>query len=167
MFTLMLQHSMWHWYTPEMGFEIFLLKSANHKSANSWAYSAIANPQIFMIYPQLTNLQIPTKYCTSLSQNSLKSRLFKKYNFLINNYVLWYRAFFALFGRRKMYVICGLADILSPQLTTKNGSANRKSAKCNICGRSANLANYLKVHKHEIFLILFLQKPKPYGPKGL
>jgi hypothetical protein len=25
----------------------------------------------------------------------------------------------------------------------------------------------LKVHKHEIFLKLFLQKPKPYGPKGL
>ncbi len=25
----------------------------------------------------------------------------------------------------------------------------------------------LKVHKHEIFFILFLQKPKPYGPKGL
>jgi hypothetical protein len=38
-----------------------------------------------------------------------------------------------------MYV----AEVLSPQLTTKNGSANRKSAKCNICGRSANLANYL------------------------
>jgi hypothetical protein len=25
----------------------------------------------------------------------------------------------------------------------------------------------LKVHKHENFFILFLQKPKPYGPKGL
>jgi hypothetical protein len=25
----------------------------------------------------------------------------------------------------------------------------------------------LKVHKHNIFLKLFLQKPKPYGPKGL
>ncbi len=25
----------------------------------------------------------------------------------------------------------------------------------------------LKVHKHEIFFWLFLQKPKPYGPKGL
>ncbi len=25
----------------------------------------------------------------------------------------------------------------------------------------------LKVHKHEIFFLLFLQKPKPYGPKGL
>jgi hypothetical protein len=23
---------------------------------------------------------------------------------------------------------------------------------------------YLKVHKHEIFFLLFLQKPKPYGP---
>ena len=26
---------------------------------------------------------------------------------------------------------------------------------------------YLKVHKHEIFFWLFLQKPKAYGPKGL
>jgi hypothetical protein len=25
----------------------------------------------------------------------------------------------------------------------------------------------LKVHKHEIFLYFFLQKPKPYGPEGL
>jgi hypothetical protein len=25
----------------------------------------------------------------------------------------------------------------------------------------------LKVHKHEIFLNTFLQKPKPFGPKGL
>ncbi len=25
----------------------------------------------------------------------------------------------------------------------------------------------LKVHKHEIFLNTFLQKPNPYGPKGL
>ncbi len=25
----------------------------------------------------------------------------------------------------------------------------------------------LKVHKHDIFFLLFLQKPKPYGPKGL
>jgi hypothetical protein len=43
-----------------------------------------------------------------------------------------------------MYVICGLAEVLNPQLTTKNGSANHKSAKCNICGRSAKLANYLR-----------------------
>jgi hypothetical protein len=61
----------------------FFLKSANHKSANSWAHSAIANPQIFMIYPQVANLQISTKYCTSLPQNSLKSRPFKKYNLFI------------------------------------------------------------------------------------
>jgi hypothetical protein len=51
----------------------FFLKSANRKPANSWAHSAIAirkflrcaslqiaNPQIFMIYLQVANLQIPT-----------------------------------------------------------------------------------------------------------
>ncbi len=25
----------------------------------------------------------------------------------------------------------------------------------------------LKVHKHEIFFLTFLQKPTPHGPKGL
>ncbi len=38
-----------------------------------------ANPQIFMIYPQIANPQISTKYCTTLSQNSHKSRLCKRF----------------------------------------------------------------------------------------
>ncbi len=29
-----------------------------------------------------------------------------------------------------------------------------------------NRLSSLKVHKHEIFLLLFLQKPNPYGPKA-
>jgi hypothetical protein len=37
----------------------------------------IVNSQSFMIYPQIANIQISTKYCTTLSQNSNKSRLFK------------------------------------------------------------------------------------------
>jgi hypothetical protein len=50
--------------------KLFFLKSANQKSANSWAHSLpqirkflrfaspqIANPQIFMIYPQISNQQ--------------------------------------------------------------------------------------------------------------
>jgi hypothetical protein len=38
--------------------------------------------------------------------------------------------------------ICGFAELLNPQIT-KTGSVNRKYAKCHICGRSANLTNYL------------------------
>ncbi len=33
--------------------------------------------------------------------------------------------------------------------------------------RAMGAALYLKVHKHENFFLLFLQKPNPYGPKGL
>jgi hypothetical protein len=70
----------------------FILKSANRKFANSWAHSAIANPQIrkFLRYasPQIENPQIfmnnpqiviSTKYHTTLSQNSPKSRLFTRF----------------------------------------------------------------------------------------
>jgi hypothetical protein len=39
--------------------------------------------------------------------------------------------------------ICGLGEVLSPQITKKIWSANRKSAKSHICGRPANLTNYL------------------------
>jgi hypothetical protein len=39
--------------------------------------------------------------------------------------------------------MCGLGDVLSPPITKKIGYANRKSAKCHICRRSANLTNYL------------------------
>jgi hypothetical protein len=39
--------------------------------------------------------------------------------------------------------ICGLAEVSSPKIIIKIRSANRKSAKCHICERSANLTNYL------------------------
>jgi hypothetical protein len=41
-----------------------------------YASPQIANPQIFMIYLQIANMQIYTKYCITLFQNSPKSRLF-------------------------------------------------------------------------------------------
>jgi hypothetical protein len=65
------------------------LKFRNRKSVNSWAYSAITNPQIsyvcqstngksanFYYNLQIANPQVSTKYCTTLSQKSPKSRLF-------------------------------------------------------------------------------------------
>jgi hypothetical protein len=36
-------------------------------------------------------------------------------------------------------------QVLSPQITKKIGSANHKSSKCHIYGRSANLTNYLSL----------------------
>ncbi len=65
-------------------FKHFLTNPQIRKSANSWARSAtanqiiyyvsvsvnkIANSHIFILYPQIANLKISTKYCTILSQN--------------------------------------------------------------------------------------------------
>ncbi len=62
------------------------LKSANHKFGNSWALSAIANLQFLRCAsPQIENPQISTKYCTTLSQNSPKSRTFKRF-FITSTY---------------------------------------------------------------------------------
>jgi hypothetical protein len=48
-----------------------------------------------------------------------------------------------------MYLqICGSFESANHK---KSGSTNRKSAKCQICGRFANLTNYLKGQCHEIF----------------
>jgi hypothetical protein len=74
------------------------------------------------------NSQISTKYCTTLSQNVPKRSLFKTiftmYKFELDHYRIAY----------------AFAD---PQITKKTEPTNRKSAKCHICGRSANLTNYL------------------------
>jgi hypothetical protein len=37
--------------------------------------------------------------------------------------------------------VFGFAEVFSPQITKKIESPNRRSAKCHICGRSANLTN--------------------------
>jgi hypothetical protein len=48
-------------------------------------------------------------------------------------------------GKEKKYVFADLRKFLSPKITLKIGSANRKSAKCHICGGSANLTNYFNL----------------------
>ncbi len=76
-------------YLSEVGKQLFKAR----KSANCWAHSAIANPQIlqarqsenrkcenFSGNPQIAISLLSTKYCTSLSQNSSKSRLCKVTN---------------------------------------------------------------------------------------
>ncbi len=77
-----------------------------------------------MIYLHIANLQIST------TQKSPKS-------FLL--YVkIWMRVLCSICVRRNsMYSICGLAEVLSSK-SQKIWPANSKSAKCHICGRSAN-----------------------------
>ena len=48
----------------------------------------IANPHIFVIELQIANLQISPKYCTTLLQNSPKSRLLKRFVVLYTDYKL-------------------------------------------------------------------------------
>ncbi len=113
----------------------FLGSLCSRKFANC-ASPLASNPQIFT-----SNLQIAAKHCTILSQNSPKSRICKRYFLQI-----WIWAFYAKFGRTKV-CICWLVEFLCPQITyTKIGPANRKTVKCHICGRSANLTSCLSVH---------------------
>jgi hypothetical protein len=73
----------------------------------------IANPQIFTINPQIANPQI---YKVSVLHKKLE------------HYMLF------MVGEKNMYLrTCG-----SPQIIKKIGPANRNSAKCHICGSSAN-----------------------------
>jgi len=44
----------------------------------------IANTQVFIINPQIAQMQISTIYCTTLSQNNLKSCRFTRF-FIVTN----------------------------------------------------------------------------------
>jgi hypothetical protein len=136
---------------PEVG--IFILKSANHKllrsfrcrkSANFLCQSANRKSANFMINPQITNSQITnpqisTKYCTIVSQNSSKSRLCKRF---MSKFELEHYCYIC---KEKKYVqylrTCGGFKSANPK---KIGSANGKSAKSHICGRSANIKKLFK-----------------------
>ncbi len=63
---------------------------ANRKSVNSWDHSAIANPGIFMINPQISKLQISTKYSTTLSLNSPKISFQDVFFYILNIFELEY-----------------------------------------------------------------------------
>ncbi len=97
------------------------------KSENSWAHSAIANPQIslvcqsanrkstiFLDYLQIANPQISTNTSQLCSKTApSKSCLCKRFYGQIG-----IRAFNATFVRRKVCTsICGLAEVLSPPMT--------------------------------------------------
>ncbi len=80
----------------------------------------------YMLTGSCDSCQISTKYCSFLFCT------------------LSQRILYAVFARWKsMYCICGLTEVLSQQITKKAESVNRKSVKCHIHERSANLTNYL------------------------
>ena len=111
----------------------------------------IANPQIFMINPQIANPRT-TKYCTTLSQNSHKSHTFQIILLFLHN---WIRALSAIFVRKKVRIheIVEVwshktawvrksqihkstnQQITKPQITNVS-SANRNSTKFHVHGRS-------------------------------
>jgi hypothetical protein len=105
-----------------------------------YASPQIANPHIFMINAQIANLLISTKCCTSLSQKSPKSRLFTR--FLLSTNFNWSFTVYAILVEEEGLYLRTCGSFMSAN-RKKIGSANRKSANGHICGRSANLTNYL------------------------
>ncbi len=96
---------------------------------NSWAHSTSANPQIAQLCqfanPQIFIIkpQISTKYCTTMSQNSPKNRLFIQFllrtNF--NQSIICYSIFVK---RKSLYLrTCGSFQFL---ITKKTGPQIRK-----------------------------------------
>ncbi len=107
------------------------------KSTNSWAHSTLANPQItkiteecqsanpqiFIINPQIANQQVSKKYCKTLCQ---KSRLSFKLIFYFCINFNW--TVYALFVRSKSMYLWGCGSFSSAK---KTWVANRKSTKHN------------------------------------
>ncbi len=111
-----------------------LPKSANCQILNQQSHQIskmcqpqIANPEIFIINPKITNPQICTKYFTTLSQNSHKSPLFKRFFYyvqiLIRALPLWF--FWKVIKYCKV-CICWLPEVLNPLITKNFFPANSK-----------------------------------------
>ncbi len=104
-----------------------------------------------MINPRIANPQIFSKYCTTASQNSSNSHIFKLiflFCTYLNLLIIYY-----IFKETKSVFVDLLkfwsAKKLGPanrkptnynlQITKKTGPATCKFTKCDICGTSANL----------------------------
>ncbi len=114
-------------------------KSQIRKLLGSFRYRKSAN---FLGIPirkflRNSNPQIYTKYFTTLSQNCPKNCLLTWFFYFEQIFI---RVLYTIFKGEKVCVF-GFAEVFTPQITKKILSPNRKSAKCHICGRSANLTN--------------------------
>ncbi len=113
----------------------FLGSFRYRKSANFLGVS-VRKSQICNFSLQIENQLILTKL-HNYDSNSPNGRLFKTMFY----FVLWIRAFAILVRRKSMYLrTWGRFKSANHKMI---GSANRESEKCHICGRSANLTNYL------------------------
>ncbi len=124
---------------PKKGRANVFLKSANSKSANSWAQSAIANPQILRYAnPQITNPQMSWlsqfANCKFANIHHRTEKLPKSLPqvCLAEFYLLKIRIrTFEVYISKKKY------KIGNAQITKNIGSAN-----CHICRRSTNITNF-------------------------
>ena len=91
------------------------------------SYHQIRSVSFCMIYSQIANPQISTKYCTTKSPNSAKSRLCKL--FFMYKLELQCRVLYALLVRRNSMYLRKF-KVRKPQKDRV-----RKSAECHICGK--------------------------------
>ncbi len=113
----------------------------HYKSANSWAHSVIANPQIFMINAQIKKFAKFTICVTTLSQNSLKSSLFKRFFNFVQILIM---SLFAICVRRKsMHLRTCFAEVLSPQITKSLGMKIANQQSVTFSEGPQNLTYYL------------------------
>ncbi len=116
--------------------KLIFLKSTNRKSANSWAHSAIAILKFLRFAsPQIRKSQI-CKFPHNTAELCIKVVL----KFVFGNVFMQKLEHSCYICKKKKYL--DLRNFRSAN-HKKIGSANSKSAKCHICGRSANLTNYL------------------------
>jgi hypothetical protein len=115
-------------------------KSEDDKSANSWAHSAIANPQIpvrksqILKFLWLTRRSQIRKFLWLIRRSQIRK-------FLQNTAILCLTSvpkvvYSKIFYYVQIWIrvcICGLAEVSSTRITKKIGSANRKSGKRHIC----------------------------------
>ncbi len=81
----------------------------------------------------IRQLQIIAKFCL---KNSAKIHLLRWFFYFVQ---IWIGVLYTFYVK---ICICGFKEVLSLQITKMIGSSKSKSAKCHICGRSANLTNY-------------------------
>ncbi len=113
------------------------LNSANRKFLGSFRYLKSAN---FLGLQVNKSAKFYIILQISFSKQSWKS----SFDTVFPHVQIWITAFYAIFIRRKnMYLRTWGRSFNSANHKNKTGHANRKSAKCHICGRSANLIHYL------------------------
>jgi hypothetical protein len=96
----------------------------------------IANPPIFMIYQQIAD---SSNFYKILHNTVSKVKTVLKVAFIKKNFILYFEPQYCfLYLQGENVCICGLAEL---KVRKHKKMLVRKSAKCHICGGSANLTN--------------------------